>query len=42
MSLPYARVTISARDVAVFHTCVSCLYLKNDVAYDVSILENIQ
>ena len=34
MSLPYARVTVSAQDVAVLRTGAPCLYLKNDVAHD--------
>ena len=40
MSLPYARAMVSARNVTVIHTWVSCLYLKNDVAHDLSILKN--
>ena len=40
MNLPYARVTISVCDVAVFYTCAPCLYLKNDVARGLSISKN--
>ena len=42
MSLPYARATISARDAAALRTSAPCLYLKNDVAYDISISKNTQ
>ena len=43
MSLPYARVTISARDAAVLRTSAHCLYLKkNDVAHGLSISKNTQ
>ena len=42
MNLPYARVTVSARDVAVLRTSVPCFYLKNDVAHDLSISKNAQ
>ena len=42
MSLPYARATVSTHDVAVLRTYVSCLYLKNDVAHDLSVSKNIQ
>ena len=38
MWLPYARATVSARDVVVFRTSAPLLYLKNDVAHDMSIL----
>ena len=40
MSLPYARATFFARDVAVLRTSASCLDLKNDVAHDLSISKN--
>ena len=42
MNLPYARATVSAHDVAVLSTSVSCLYLKNDVAHGLSISNNTQ
>ena len=42
MSLPYARATVSTRDTAVIRTCVSCLYLKNDMAHDMNISKNTQ
>ena len=42
MNLPYARATISAFDVVVIRTCVPCLYLKNDVVHNLSILNNTQ
>ena len=42
MSLPYARVTVSAHDATVFHTCAPCLYLKNDVAHSLCISKNTQ
>ena len=40
MNLPYAYTTISARDAAVLHTSAPCLYLKNNVAHDLSISKN--
>ena len=40
MSLPYARVAVSAHDAAVLRTCAPCLYLKNDVTHGLSILKN--
>ena len=40
MSLPYARATVSSRDAAALRTSAPCLYLKNDVAHDLSILKN--
>ena len=42
MSLPCARATVSARDAAVLRTSALCLYLKNDVAHDLSISNNTQ
>ena len=42
MSLPYARVTVSARDAAALCTSAPCLYLKNDVAHGLSISKNTQ
>ena len=41
MSQLYARATVSAHDVAVLCTYAYCLYLKNDVAHDLSISKNI-
>ena len=40
MQLPYARAMVSACDVAVIRTWASSLYLKNDVAHDMSISKN--
>ena len=34
MSLPNARITVSAHDAAVLRTGAPCLYLKNDVEHD--------
>ena len=42
MSLPYARVTVSARDVVILCTGALCVYLKNDVTHDLSISKNTQ
>ena len=42
MSLPYAHATVSTHDVAVLRTSAPCLYLKNDVAHDLSISKNTQ
>ena len=42
MSLPYARATVSTRDVVALRTSVPCLYLKNDVAHGLSISKNTQ
>ena len=42
MSLPYARATVSARDVAILRASAPCLYLKNDVAHGLSISKNTQ
>ena len=41
MSLPYARATVSARDVSVLRISAPCpLPEKNDVAHDLSISKN--
>ena len=42
MSLPYARATLSASDVAVLGTCALYLYLKNDVAHGLSIRKSLK
>ena len=36
MSLPYARVIVSTRNIVVIRTWAPCLYLKNDVAHGLS------
>ena len=38
----HARVMVAACDAVVIRTWVSCLYLKNDVAHDLSISKNTQ
>ena len=40
MQLPYALVIVSTLDTVVIRTWVPYLYLKNDVAHDLSILKN--
>ena len=40
MSLPYVRAKVSTRDAAILRTSAPCLYLKNEVAHDLSISKN--
>ena len=42
LSLTYACVIVSAFDVSIINTWTPCLYLKNDVAHDLSISKNTQ
>ena len=39
MQLPYACATVSDYNVVVNHTWAPCLYLKNNMAHGLSILE---
>ena len=40
MHLPYAHAMVSTCDVVVISAWAPCLYLKNDVAHDLSISKN--